>query len=190
MNKVFIILKDKKAGWIGLAAGFIYALLYLYSIGNITIVEMPESLSFKVVDDWQDKIFKQIAPFFWEAIAVFYIYRGLIFLLSVPNLIIAFLLGLLVFLNMTVAIFSYSLSRVCRTRPRFEGLIGFLPSLFAGVACCVPTFLIALGPVLASFTVFFITLRPFLIPVSFILMIAGLIWSIRKMPHESIQGKT
>ncbi len=167
-----------------MAAGFLYALYYLYSIGNIAIAEIPEPLSFRVVDDWQEKIFKPIVPFLWEAIAVFYIYRGLIFLISVPNLIIAFLLSLLVFLNMTVAVYSYSLSKVCRIRPGFKGLLGSLPGLFAGVACCVPTFLIALGPVLASFTVFFIKLRSFLIPASLILMTAGLIWSIRKMPQE------
>lgn len=186
MNKIFIILKDKKARWAGLAAGFVYILFYLNGIGNIAIVEIPESLSFQVVDDWQDKIFKPIVPFLWEAIVVFFLFGGLIFLLSVPNLLIAFLLGLLIFLNMAVAIYSYSLSRECRVRPGFQGLLGFLPGLFTGFACCVPTFLIPLGPVLASFTVFFIKLRPFLIPASIVLMAGGLIWSIHKIPQVSL----
>lgn len=187
MRKLFRIIRNKKAKWTGLAAGFAYFLFYLYSIGNITIVEMPESFSFRIVDDWQDKIFKPIVPFLWEAIAVFYIYRGLIFLLSVPNLIVALFLALLVFLNIAVAVYSYSLSRACQFRPGFKGLLGFLPSLFTGFTCCVPTFLIALGPVLASFTVFFIKLRPFLLPVSFILMMIGLIWSVKRI-HPMEEG--
>lgn len=58
----------------------------------------------------------------WHEIAVFYIYRGLIFLLSITNLIVAIFLALLVFLNIAVSIYSYSLSKVCQFRPGFKGL--------------------------------------------------------------------
>ncbi len=187
MEKIFVILKDKKAKRTGLLVGIIYFLFYLYSIGNITIIEMPEMLSFRVIEDWQDKIFKPIAPFLWEAIAVLYVYRGLTIFLSVPNLILAFLLASLVLLNIAVAVYSYSLSRVCQLRPGYKGILGFIPSLFSGLTCCVPTFLITLGPALASFTVLFIEVRQFLIPASFILMILGLIWGIKRIPPEFIQ---
>ncbi len=187
MEKIRTILRDKKAKRIGLLVGIIYFLFYLYSIGNITIIEMPESFTFRVVDDWQDKIFKTIAPFLWEAIAVFYVYKGLVIFISIPNFIIALILAFLVFLNIAVSVYSYALSRVCQLRPGYKGLLGFLPSLFTGFACCVPTFLIALGPVLASFTVFFIEIRQFLIPVSVILMIAGLFWSVNRIPEDYFQ---
>lgn len=187
MEKMLTILRDKKAKRIGLLVGIIYFLFYLYSIGNITVIEMPESFAFRVVDDWQDKVFKTIAPFLWEAIAVFYVYKGLVIFISIPNFIIALILAFLVFLNIAVSVYSYSLSRVCQLRPGYKGLLGFLPSLFTGFACCVPTFLIALGPVLASFTVFFIEIRQFLIPVSVILMIAGLFWSVNRIPEDYFQ---
>lgn len=187
MEKMLTILRDKKAKRIGLLVGIIYFLFYLYSIGNITVIEMPESFAFRVVDDWQDKVFKTIAPFLWEATAVFYVYKGLVIFISIPNFIIALILAFLVFLNIAVSVYSYSLSRVCQLRPGYKGLLGFLPSLFTGFACCVPTFLIALGPVLASFTVFFIEIRQFLIPVSVILMIAGLFWSVNRIPEDYFQ---
>jgi len=188
MGKILLILRDKKSKRSGLLAAVIYFLFYLYSIGNITaVIEMPESFTFRVLEDWQDKVFKTIAPFIWEAIAVFYVYKGLVFFFSIPNLIIAFILAFLVFLNIAVAVYSYSLSRVCQLRPGYKGLLGFLPSLFTGFVCCIPTFLIALGPVLASFTIFFIELRQFLIPLSVILMILGLFWSINRIPQDYIQ---
>lgn len=187
MEKIFRILKYKKAKRIGLVIGVIYFIFYLYSIGNITIVEMPESLSFRVVDGWQEKIFKPIAPFLWEPIAVFYIYKGVSIFFSVPNFVIALFLSLLVYLNIAVAVYSYSLSKVCQFRQGFKGPLGFLPSLFTGFTCCVPTFLIALGPVLANFTVFFIKIRQFLIPISFIIMILGLLWSLKRIPPNYIQ---
>ena len=182
MKKIFKILQDKKSKRIGLLVGILFLVFYLYSIGNIITVEMPDSFKFRVIDDWQDKVFKEIAPFLWEPIAVFYIYKGFSIFISIPNIAIALLLSVLVFLNISVAVYSYSLSRVCSVRPDFRGLLGFLPSFFTGFACCVPTFLIALGPALASFTLIFIDIRPFLIPASIILMVGSLIWSTKKIP--------
>lgn len=186
-SKISIILKDKKTKRISLLVAIAYFLFYLYSIGNIAFVEMPESFSFRVIDDWKNKIFKPVAPFLWESIAVFYIYNGLSVFFSIPNFILAAILSFLVFLNIAVAVYSYSVSKVCRFRPGNKALIGFLPSFFTGFACCVPTFLIALGPVLASFTIFFIEVRPFLIPISFILMILSLIWSSKRISSNYIQ---
>lgn len=187
IKTILDILKDKKSKRIGLVVGIIYFLFYLYSIGNIAIVEGYESFSFKVADNWQDKIFKVRTPYIWESIAAFHIYKGLSFFLSIPNLIIALLLAFLVFLNIAIAAYSYSISKVCQFQPGFKGLLGFLPSFFTGFACCVPTFLIALGPVLASFTIFFIKIRQLLIPFSFFLMIIGIIWSTKRIPSSYIR---
>jgi len=180
------VLKERKAKIIGFVVALVYFIFYLYSIGNITIIETQELLSFKVLDNWQTKIFKQIAPFLWEPIALLN-YNGLALLFSLPNILLALLLAILVFFNIAVAVYSYHISKICNVSTSFKGILGFLPSFFTGFACCVPTFLIALGPVLASFTVFFIKLRPILIPLSLTLMILSIVWGTRRIPNQFIK---
>lgn len=187
MKKIFSVLKNRKSVKIGLLIGVIYFFFYLYSIGNISFTGIQESFSVRVIDSWQDKIFKPTAPFLWEPIAVLHLFKRFSIFISIPNLIISFLLSSLVFLNIVVAVFSYSLSKVCPLRPGYKRFFGFLPGLFTGFACCAPTLIMTLGPVLASFTVFFIQLRIFLIPISFLIMIVGLVWSLNKIPVEYIQ---
>lgn len=187
MSKMLTIMKDRKARWMGFLAGTGFLLFYLYSIGNFTNAGIPIYFSFQVARDWPDKIFKTIAPFLWEPIAVLYLFRGWAFFISIPNLIIAFTLSLFLSLNISVAVFTYSLPKVCRPKSSLKGIMGVLPSFLVGFACCVPTFLIALGSAVASFTVFFAQIRPFLIPVSIGLMIWGLLSSLKRISEEHLK---
>ena len=50
-----------------------------------------------------------------------------------------------------------------------------------GFVCCVPTFIITLGTISVTFTVFFIEIRQYLIPVSLAIMSVNLIWSLRQV---------
>ncbi len=182
-SKLSVILRETPAFWDGAAMGTSFFLFYLLSIGNLTGAT-HQSFSVQVVPDWLNQMFKPIAPWMWEPIARLQGF-GVSLLLAPLNLLVGIVLASLVFLNMAVAAFSYRLSRVCQIQPGFKGVLGFLPGLLSGFACCVPTFLIALGPALASFTVFFIELRPFLIPASVLLMTAGLKWSLDRIPETT-----
>ncbi|HEU4345191.1 MAG TPA: hypothetical protein VFU31_26880, partial [Candidatus Binatia bacterium] len=102
-------LSDRAARRVGAWAGVAFLILYLYSVGNIVIAP-GEDLAFgreipavAVVPDWATKIWKPIAPFVWEPVAAFYPVRSVALFLSVPNLLVAFLLGTLVALNMAAA---------------------------------------------------------------------------------------
>lgn len=187
MSKMLTILKDRKARLIGLLAGTGFLLFYLYSIGNLTNAGIPISFSFQVARNWPDKVFKTIAPFLWEPIAVLYLIRGWAFFISIPNLLIAFSLSVFLSLNISIAVFTYSLPKVCRPKSSLKGIAGVLPSFLVGFACCVPTFLIALGSAVASFTVFFSQIRPFLIPASIALMIWGLVSSLKRISEEHLK---
>jgi hypothetical protein len=183
-SKLWNVVRDRKSRRYGLIFALIYFLLYLYSIGNLTIVEMPELLKFRVLKNWQSSIFKPIAPYLWESVAVLYIAGGLSWFISVPNLLLDVLLSALVFLNIASAMYSYY---VLPIRPGLRGLIGLVPSLFTGFVCCVPTFIITLGAISTSFTVFFIELRPFLMPLSILVMVANLAWSLRALKDGLIE---
>jgi hypothetical protein len=184
MNKLAYIVKDRRSRNYALIIGVVYLLLYLVSIGNLTIIRMPETFKLRVIDDWQSKMFKPIAPFLWESIAVLYIYGGLTLFISVPNILIALFLTILVFFNIATAVYSYNIMPI---RPGLRGLIGLLPSFFTGFVCCVPTFIITLGAISTSFTVFFIEIRQYLIPVSVTIMVLNVVWSIRQMKDGLIE---
>lgn len=174
------MLRDPKATWIAVLVAVIYFVFYLWSIGSVQRLPGAEVWNFLLLDNWAQLMWKTIAPFLWENVAFLEV-AGYTIFLSPINLAIALLLSVLVFLNLLVAIYSLSLSRVCNVRPSFHGALGFLPAFLTGFACCVPTFVIAFGALASSFTVFFIQIRPFLIPASILIMIWGYWWSVRRI---------
>jgi hypothetical protein len=117
----------------------------------------------------------------WEPIAAFYPIRSAALFLSVPNLLLALLLGTLVALNMAVAI---ARARVTLTVKKSRGVVrGFLPSLPAlltGFTCCVPTIVLALGSLTATFAVAAIAIAPYFLPLAAIALISNLLWGLRQ----------
>ncbi len=183
IEKMKLVVKDKTTKKYGLIAGLAYFLIYLWSIGNLTIIQMPEVFMFKVIENWPNLIFKQVAPYLWEPIAKFYIYGGLVFFLSVPNLILDIFLSILVYLNISLAFYSYYIYPL---RPGVLGLISLVPSLFTGVVCCVPTIFLTLGAASTSFTLLFISVRQYLVPISILIMLVNVYWTVDHMDWEMI----
>lgn len=182
-----IIKKDKSSKWSAYLAGLLYFIIYLVSIENI-ILTSGKGFSFLVAQDWTTKLFQQKVAFLWEPIGTLSL-GPFSFFISIPNLLIAVLLGLLVALNILIAVFSYRLPKVCNVKHKYAGVLGFLPATLTGFACCAPTFLLALGPLASvGLTAYFITLRPFLIPLSVLLMIGSLIWMLKKIPDSFLNN--
>ncbi len=164
-----------------------FVLLYLYSVGNIVIAPGTD-LTFgrpvptaSIVSDWPAKMWKSTAPFVWEPIAAVYLSRSVTLFISLPNLILALSLGILVALNMAVAI---ARARLMVTVKKGRGLVGgfvaSLPALLTGFTCCVPTVILALGSVAAAFSVAAIAVAPYFLPVAAVALIANLLWSLRQ----------
>lgn len=182
--KLSEVLAHERARRISIAIGVIYYLIYLYSIGNITPAAASERLGFMVVDDWLGRMFTLRAPFLWEPVAAVQLPGVVTVFISIPNLALGLALSALVALNVAIAVYTYYAMPI---RPGIRGLLGLIPSLFTGFVCCVPTFLLTLGTVSTSFTMFFIGIRQFLIPLSLVLLSANLVWSLRSMP-DAAQG--
>jgi len=177
-------LANRKPLLIGLLVGITFFIVYLISIEHLIITDSGFSLSF--AENPSEKLFKTRAPFIWEPIAVLNFFKLELFI-SI-NIILGIILATLVFLNIGVAVFSYSLRKICLVSlGKARGLVGILPSMFTGFACCVPTFIIALAPALASFTVFFVQIQPFIVPASIIIMLGGLYWSLSKITEEHLE---
>lgn len=176
------VLGSRKPRRRGVAAGVLFVLLYLISVGHL--FTGPPALSFAVVDRPLARMWMTRAPFLWEPVAGLFVWRIRLFL-SPLNLLLSAVLGLLVTLNIAVAVYSLECRRHCSLRAGGASAAGLLPAMLTGFACCAPTFLIALFPVLASFSVFILALQPFLVPASLTMMVLGLIWSLRGMPSSA-----
>jgi hypothetical protein len=183
--KFRMILKDRKALHISYFVVFLYFNLFLYSINNIVFLKHGKFMDVTLLNDWTSKILKSVAPFVWEPVAAIYLFRNFTIYLSLPNLIIAIILSFLVFLNIAVAVYAYrmpKLSVFLKNSNTPLAVTSVNPSFLAGLACCVPTFIAVFWPIWGGFTLVFIRIRSFFIPISIALMVVGLIWSLRKIP--------
>ncbi len=180
-------LKRPRYRRISLSLGFLYFLLYLYAIGQLVLgrnaFSPEESPAFVLVPGWPAKLFEPIAGYTFEPVAALYPFEGLTFLVAPPNLLIGASLGGLIALNVASAAHSLATVRVCR-RLSWTGLLGSLPALLTGFACCVPTVGLVLG---ANLALTLISLQTFLLPVSLAALAAGLFWNLHRTRREFLR---
>jgi hypothetical protein len=187
LNQLTDCLSDRLARRVGVWLGLAFVLLYLYSVGNMVIAPGAD-LAFgrpipavSVVSDWGTKMWKPIAPFVWEPIFAVYPIRSVALFISVPNLLLALLLGSLVALNMAIAIARARLVVAVKKSGGFlSGFLASLPALFTGFACCVPTVILALGSLAAAFTVAAVTIAPYFLPLAVLALTGNLVWGLRQ----------
>ncbi len=179
MKKFLRFHKDKRAFHWALVFAIVYFIFYLWSIQNIVFTDAGYELGFILAENWQDLVFKQRVTFLWEPIAVWMPLTGLTILFAPLNILLDLGLSLLVYMNILVAVYSYRMNKITDVKFSFKGVLGSIPAFLTGFACCAPTFIIALGAVFSGFTVFFINVRPWLIPISVVLMIWGY-WYVSK----------
>lgn len=178
LKKIRKILKDPKAKFVGIFVLVLYFIVYLISIDHLFFNE--GTFEVFVVDSPLTRMFVTRAPYVWEPVAAI-TFWGIKVFIAPMNLLLGGFLAVLVGANIMVAVFGYRFRKMCRIDTGY-GLLGVLPSMLTGFACCAPTFLIALAPALGSFAVYFIQLQPFLIPVSVILLLGALTWSVKQLP--------
>lgn len=170
--------------WAVLSAGLAYLLLYLYAVGQLVLdpgVSSPGgSPAFVAAADWPSRLLDPIAGYTFEPVAVLYLADGLALFLAPANLLIGVLLGGLIALNLATAVYALSTVRSCR-RLSWTGLLGSLPALLTGFACCVPTVGLMLGTNLA---LALIGLQTVLLPLSLAALTAGLLWNLHRARRE------
>ena len=157
---------------LSLSAGMVYALIYLYSAGDLGFA--AAGWDWRVVPRFWERMLTMRGQFHFEAIAV--LEAGyLVFLLSPLNIAVAVLLGLLLAANLHGAL--YLRHSTCRRSNHRGWLAAALPALFAGGACCAPSLLILLGiPALGSLAGLF----PWLLLVSVAALTANRYWQRRQ----------
>lgn len=157
-----------------------YLALYLWSIGDLVVardlgrfVPIP---SVQVVDDWPSRLLEQRASYYYEPVLAIYPHSRVQLLVSPLNVAMGALLGVLVGLNLALALHVFGTARACRARA-FTGLFGALPGMLTGFACCVPTLAFVLG---AQLTAGLVAVRTWFFPLALVALLAALAWNARR----------
>ena len=164
--------RDTGVRWPAAGVGLAYAQGYLFALGDLDVVGRT-AWAFRTADVTPSKWIELRDAFRFEAVAIADL-GHLAVLVSPLNLAVAGTLGALLALNVHGA---FALRRAPAQCVRGGGgLLGAVPALLAGGACCAPSLVLLLGiPGLGAFAAFF----GWLIPLSAVLLIANHRWQRR-----------
>jgi hypothetical protein len=167
------------AALVSLAA---YVVIYLAAMQYLIVApgEATSFFSLEVLPHWRSLIFRSRAPFLFEPIGALRL-ASLVVFLSVPNIIIAIALGVLVAANVAVSYYSFRELGMRGVRGA-HALIGTIPALIGGAACCVPTLILVIG---LQLTATLATVWSWLVPVSALLLAGSLWWSLHRTVAEA-----
>lgn len=170
-----------KYWFLGIAIFLIYLVLYLYISGFLIFYSLGAFESspggFKVLSNWQNLIFKQRSPFLFESIGSWSLAPYFTIFLSVPNLLLGAFLSFLVAANIVASIYSFR-SLGLRGGRGLLTLLGTIPALLSGAACCAPLLILILGIQLSAAL---LTTFSLLVPVAIIFLSFGLWLAIRRI---------
>lgn len=166
-----------------ITAAFVFvAFLSVYLASTQFLIWAPRAagsdqvLVVEIADHWRSLLARQRAPFLFEPIGTISLGRLTLFV-SLPNLILGSLLGALVASNLAVSYYRFR-SLSLRGAQGISTLLGTLPALLSGAVCCVPTLILVVG---LQLTATFIAVWSFFVPVSFVLLVVSLWWSLRHL---------
>lgn len=176
MNRLLAILSERRYRITALAAAIAYALLYL-AAAQLLVWQSDAGASAGTIElspAWRELVFRERAPFLYEPVGVVALGPHVRLYLAIPNVAIALLLGTLVGLNAAV---SYHAFRELHFRGArgVVSLLGTIPSLIGGAACCVPTLALVIGLQMSATLV---AVWPWFVPASAVLLVAALAWSL------------
>jgi len=181
MENLLMLLRQRSTLRVFLITLVLYGMLYLFATRQLVLGGEEGMFDWIVVPDWRSLIWRQRYPFSFEPIARLTVGNVSLFL-SPANVLIGLILAILVALNITAA--AAQLRSVgIYGGGGVVGLLGMIPAVVSGTACCVPTVILLLG---LQFTAFLTTLWPWLLPLSVFLLSFSLWWSLRN-PSWSCQ---
>jgi hypothetical protein len=166
------------AALISLAA---YVVLYFAAMQYLVMAPggAEPFLAVELLPEWRNLAFRARGPFLFEPIGVVHV-GPLAMFLSIPNLAIALALGLLVAANVAASYYGFHALGMRGVRG-IHALVGTIPALISGAACCVPTLILVIG---LQFTATLAAVWSWLVPASALLLVVSLWWSLRRMATE------
>lgn len=167
--------------WISGLVAFAYAVFYLAVVGDLGWVSGWQWQWMTVSSPW-DRLFDMRSRFLFEAVAM--VEAGpLVWLFSPLNIAVASVLGLLLALNVNLALLQRH-NPVCRVDGGGRSwLASAVPALLSGGACCAPGLLLLLGlPGLGAFAALF----QWLLPLSVVVLLGNWLWQRHRIGGQGI----
>ncbi|UWG47865.1 putative membrane protein [Halanaeroarchaeum sp. HSR-CO] len=160
--------RDSRA--VFLVSGSVYLVVYLVTVGDLSTLSGGwEPFTIRVAEDLS-RVFARVGFFRFAAIAVVSI-GPVVYLFSPGNALVAILLAGLVAGNVALTYLGFVQPRACGLESS-TGVLGGIPALLSGAACCGPTILLVFG-VQAGSTL--ITGFQLLVPVAVLLLLGSLL---------------
>jgi hypothetical protein len=177
------ILAERRFFITALASLAAYVVLYLAAMQYLIVApgDTESLFALNILPNWQDLVFRQRGPFLFEPVGVLHLASVVVFL-SIPNLVIAIVLGLLVGANIAVSYYGFHALGMRGLRG-VHALIGTIPALVSGAACCVPTLILVIG---LQLTATVAAVWSWLVPISALLLLGSLWWSLHRMVTEQV----
>lgn len=177
------ILAERRFFITALVALLAYVVLYLVAMQYLFIAPggAESFVSVQIAPHWQDLVFRQRAAFLFEPVGALHL-GPLVVFLSIPNLAIGSVLGLLVAANIAVSYYGFRALGMQGVRG-FHALIGTIPALISGAACCVPTLILVIG---LQLTATLAAVWSLLVPISAVLLVLSLWWSLHRLAAERV----
>lgn len=152
-----------------LVVGSAYLLVYLATVGNLSVGSGSGPLTVRTVDDLT-LAFDTTGFFRYKAIAVGSL-AGVTYLFSPLNLLVAGVLSALVGANAALSYLGLVQPRACGLEAS-SGAFASIPALLSGAACCGPTLLLVIG-VQASASI--VAGFQLLVPLAIVLLLGSLL---------------
>lgn len=163
----------------GVAAGVVLA-LYLLAIGDVAISPSGRWAGTTSVRLAPDRLFRTRAPWLFEPVLELHPGDHLAVFVSPINLMLGGIVAVLAGLNIALAAHGARQAVACRN-PGYSRSLAVLPAFLLGFACCVPTFVLALGAgTAAAILPVLLPIRPLFYPLTLILLLGALVWGVHR----------
>ncbi|GAA5125319.1 hypothetical protein [Haloechinothrix salitolerans] len=162
-------------------AGAVILLLYLLAIGDIALSASGRWAAEPLARVAPDALFRSRAPWLYEPVIELHPGAHVAVFASPVNLLLAGIVASLAGLNLALAAHAAKQAVACR-RPGYSRSLAVLPAFLLGIACCAPTFVLALGAGTAAAIVpVLLPLRPWFYPLTLVLLLTALVWGVHRV---------
>jgi hypothetical protein len=165
-------------------AGSAILTLYLLAIGDVAISPSGRWAGVTSVRFAPDRLFRTRAPWLFEPVLELHPGGHLAVFASPINLLLGLVVAVLAGLNIALAAHAARQAVACRN-PGYSRSLAVLPAFLLGFACCVPTFVLALGAgTAAAILPALLPVRPLFYPLTLVLLVGALVWGVHRFGRE------
>jgi hypothetical protein len=175
VREAFAVREHRRAA-LAVAAGVL--VLYLLAIGDIVVSVSGRLSTTPTLQTATDNMFRATAPYLFEPVLALRPDSHLTVFVSPVNIFLG--AGVAALAAAIVAVARDAARRAACRRSGYGRLVGVLPALGLGFACCTPTVLLVLGTSTgAALLPAVLAVRPIFYPLTVALLVATLAWGAR-----------